>query len=294
MTEFPAPGKYKKKVGELAAKLDQGHMETFLRKYSGFFTRYYKSTDGVEAAKFLFGEVQKIAASAPNGKEKPSVKEVTHTSWPQKSIIAKLPGDGSKPRVIIGAHLDSIVGRDGTVRSPGADDNGSGTTSLLEAFKVIVESGVKFKTPVEFHWYAAEEVGLLGSQAVANSYQVADIPVKAYMNLDMTAWVSNKTDEHVAIVRDFVDPKLADFLYESVNQYLSIPPRNTECGYACSDHASWTRAGYPAVFPFESEWGTTNPLVHTSNDTMDQPNFDWGHLKEFSKLALAFVFELAN
>ena len=52
--------------------------------------------------------------------------------------------------------------------APGADDDGSGTVAILEALRVLARSGY---TPrggaVEFHWYAAEEGGNLGSQAVA-------------------------------------------------------------------------------------------------------------------------------
>lgn len=52
--------------------------------------------------------------------------------------------------------------------APGADDDCSGTVSILEAFRILAENGYTPKDgPVEFHWYAAEEGGLLGSQAIA-------------------------------------------------------------------------------------------------------------------------------
>jgi Zn-dependent M28 family amino/carboxypeptidase len=52
--------------------------------------------------------------------------------------------------------------------APGADDDCSGTVSILEAFRVLAETGyVPENGPVEFHWYAAEEGGLLGSQRIA-------------------------------------------------------------------------------------------------------------------------------
>lgn len=52
--------------------------------------------------------------------------------------------------------------------APGADDDGSGSTSILEAFRILALNGyVPLNGPVEFHWYAAEEGGLLGSQAIA-------------------------------------------------------------------------------------------------------------------------------
>ncbi len=71
--------------------------------------------------------------------------------------------------------------------APGADDDGSGTTSILEAFRVLTE---KEWTPtegaVEFHWYSAEEGGLLGSQAVARDYESREVDVKGMIQMDMT------------------------------------------------------------------------------------------------------------
>ena len=48
-------------------------------------------------------------------------------------------------------------------RAPGADDDGTGTVNLIEAFRVLVVKDYKPSTPVEFHWYAAEEIGSVGS-----------------------------------------------------------------------------------------------------------------------------------
>lgn len=72
-------------------------------------------------------------------------------------------------------------------RAPGADDDGSGSVNLLEAFRALVTSGFKPTTPVEFHWYSAEEGGLRGSQAIATAYKNAGTQVKGMLQLDMTA-----------------------------------------------------------------------------------------------------------
>ncbi len=72
------------------------------------------------------------------------------------------------PLTILGAHQDSANYLFPLLPAPGADDDCSGTVSILEAFRVLAESGyTPLHGPVEFHWYAAEEGGLLGSQAVA-------------------------------------------------------------------------------------------------------------------------------
>lgn len=195
--------------------------------------------------------------------------------------------------MIIGAHQDSINGRNPMGRSPGADDDGSGSTTLIEAFRVLVESGVKFKNPVEFHWYAAEEAGLLGSQVVAEDYARQGIAVKAMLQCDMTGYFP-PGDEHMGVVRDYVNADLADFLAAAVGTYVGIEARDTTCGYACSDHGSWNASGFPSVFGFETEFGKHSPVIHTDKDTMDQPGFSWKHILDFSKLVLAFTFELAN
>src|SRR3954451_20801779 len=52
-----------------------------------------------------------------------------------------------------------------------ADDDGSGTVTILEAFRVLVAGKFKPVRPVEFHWYSAEKSGLLGSQAIALEYE---------------------------------------------------------------------------------------------------------------------------
>ena len=58
-----------------------------------------------------------------------------------------------------------------TSRSPSADDDGSGTICNMEAFRIIVQNYVKLARAIEFQFYAAEEPGLLGSQAIANACQ---------------------------------------------------------------------------------------------------------------------------
>lgn len=99
-----------------------------------------------------------------------SLEYFTH-AFPQSSIIARFEPkvrNFSLPLTIIGAHQDSANYLFPLLPAPGADDDCSGTVSILEAFRVLAASGYTPKNgPVEFHWYAAEEGGLLGSQAVA-------------------------------------------------------------------------------------------------------------------------------
>ncbi len=64
--------------------------------------------------------------------------------------------------LVIGAHLDHLGVSNGSV-FPGADDNGSGSTALLNIARAISLNPVKPKRSILFMWFAAEEMGLVGS-----------------------------------------------------------------------------------------------------------------------------------
>ena len=106
----------------------------------------------------------------------------------------------------------------------------------------------------------------MGSQAVARDYKANGIKVVAMSQFDMTAWVKKGTREEVGVITDFTDHKLTQFNKGLVKEYLSIPYVETKCGYACSDHASWEKAGYPAIFTIESAFGNSNHHIHSANE----------------------------
>ena len=124
------------------------------------------------------------------------------------------------------------------IREQGADDDGSGTVTILEAFRVLSNSGLALKNPVEFHWYSAEEGGLLGSQAIFSDYEKREVKVGAMLQQDMTGFIQKTIDrgqkESVGVITDFVDPGLTAFIKTIITEYCDIPYVETECGYACS------------------------------------------------------------
>jgi Zn-dependent M28 family amino/carboxypeptidase len=63
------------------------------------------------------------------------------------------------------------------------DEAASGSSSVLEVFRVLASNGFRGSRSIEFHAYAAEEVGLLGSQAIASTYQKEGKVVAGMMQL---------------------------------------------------------------------------------------------------------------
>src|SRR3546814_4944536 len=67
------------------------------------------------------------------------------------------------------------------------------------------------------------------------------------------------------------------------------------CGYGCSDHASWTNAGYPAAMMFEAgDPDGSLPYIHTTGDTLAMMGDTAQPSVKFAKFALAFLGETAK
>ncbi|KAL0061482.1 hypothetical protein AAF712_011705 [Marasmius tenuissimus] len=179
---YPDPS-HQTQVKAIINTLSVDNLKTNLNSLTAYNNRRYDQTTGAEASKWIADKVKSIAGSRSDI----TVSQFSH-SFQQPSVIAKFAGtSASSPITIFGAHLDSINSASRTGRAPGADDDGSGTVSLIETFRALVASGFKPSTPLEFHWYAGEEGGLLGSQAIATSYKNAGRQVKAMIQLDMVA-----------------------------------------------------------------------------------------------------------
>ncbi|KAF9974261.1 Leucine aminopeptidase 1 [Actinomortierella ambigua] len=281
-----------RRYGKYVDNLSTASMEVHLKEFTTFKTRYYKSPSGYESAKWLYKTINDLIEESDAADV--SVRRFKHDGWDQFSIIARFDGQDdslANEPVIIGAHQDSVnMWLPMWGRSPGADDDGSGTVTILEVFRALVQKGFRPHRPVEFHWYSGEEAGLLGSQAVAKEYEKKNVDVIAMIQNDMTGYIGTKFKEAYGIVVDYVDPELTDFVRKLAREYGDIPIRETKCGYACSDHASWAKAGYRSAFAIEGDFSDSNPYIHSSSDDISHISFD--HMKQFAKLSLGFALEL--
>ncbi|KAF8665730.1 hypothetical protein AX16_000178 [Volvariella volvacea WC 439] len=292
---FPPPSATAR-VKEVLKELSEEGPRENLQKFSSFRTRYYRSDTGKESQKWLEAKISEITAqfASRDLQKQITISEFPHP-WGQNTVIARINGTSAHDEVVvIAAHQDS-TNMWPFLPAPGADDDGSGTVTILEAYRALIKSDFRPSRTVEFHWYSAEEGGLLGSQAVAREYRARDVNVIAMSQFDMTAWVKRGTREEVGIITDFTHEGLTKFNKELVETYLDIPFVETQCGYACSDHASWNKLQYPSVFTIESSFGNSNRNIHSTNDRIDiSDEFSFSHMLEFSKLAVAFAIELGG
>lgn len=260
---------------------------------SSFPNRRYNQASGSESANWIKNKWTSLA----QGRSDISVEFFTHptTTSPQPSVILTIQGTTNPSEIVVlGGHQDSINSSGQTANAPGADDDASGIASLTETIRVIVEKNYRPAKTVQFMAYAAEEVGLRGSGAIATQYRNQNANVIGVMQLDMTNF-KGTTGLDIVIFTDRTNAAQNQFVRDLVTTYQpTLVLGNSTCGYACSDHASWDTKGYPASFPHEATFQTSNNKIHTAQDTLAQSNNNADHALKFTKLALSYVGELAK
>jgi bacterial leucyl aminopeptidase len=281
---------YPTQVEKLMGLTSESRFGSFLKELTSFPDRSATSDLGTKASQWLATRAGEMAQSHSRS-DITIITIPTRMGYKQNSVLVKVPGHDLKlPAILIGGHMDTF-----SDNKPGADDDGTGVATVMEIYNALLDSGMSFQRTIYFAFYSAEERGLYGSQAMAADFQTKKIEMKAILQYDMTGFKSPKDTQELYFVTDHVDTGLTTFLKILTETYLKIPAQligETECGYACSDHASWTNAGYSSVFPFEASFENYNKTLHTSKDTMEL--ITPAHVMKFVKLGAAFAVELAE
>ncbi len=196
------------------------------------------------------------------------------------NVVGWFPGSDETlqhEHVCIGAHLDHLGIQRGSL-FPGADDNGSGSASILQVARAIQANPVKPKRSVLLIAFCAEERGLLGSKFYAANPVRPLKDMICMLNIDMIgrneeseteAASENENTIHLVGSKDH-SRQLHD-LVEQANQHVGFVFEydEEERVDGRSDHASFSAKGIPVTFLF----GGFNPHYHKPSDTIDGINF---------------------
>lgn len=277
-------------ITEALQELKADNIKSTVTWLSGYPTRYNRGTSPNTHVNDFSEKLKKLVANAGYPV---SVELISHQKTPQKSIRVSIKGSLHPDEyIILGGHLDSINGWGSSSKpAPGADDNASGSASLYEALRVLVTKEQPQRT-IEFFWYAGEESGLLGSAEIAETYKNEKKNVIGVLQLDMTMFPGDG-EFKIASITDYTNPWLRDYVKSINAAYLNIDISDDQCGYGCSDHASWYRRGFPAVMPTEAKFDSMFQYLHTEKDVIS-PVMSFEHSLVFSKIALVMAMDLGN
>ena len=144
---------------------------------------------------------------------------------------------------------------------------------------------------IEIHAYAAEEIGLVGSNYIATAYRSAKKDVVAMVQHDMNLYAKDGNPK-IWLVSNNTDNSLNTALEGLIDGYVGVPHQRRDLTAGNSDHYSWTKNGFAAAFPFENP-SEYNKLIHTDRDTIaNSGNFE--QAAAFARLGVAYLMHFAG
>ena len=185
--------------------------------------------------------------------------------------------------IMICAHYDHV----GVINDeiyPGANDNASGTSLILELAESLQKLEPRMKRSVIVAFWDAEEKGLLGSQHFSNNPTVPLDKIKLVFNFDMVGTLQDNTFE-------IFGSNVASGTREYIARQLTADDPDVDFSteyLLASDHASFYAKKIPSLMFFTG----LNCPYHVPEDTYDIINFDG--MKQIADIAFRVVFCFAN
>jgi Zn-dependent M28 family amino/carboxypeptidase len=221
------------------------------------------------------------------------------------NVLGVLPGTDLKDEYLfITAHHDHIGKRGDSVINYGADDDGSGTVSVIEmaeAFAKAKKEGRGPRRSIVFMTVSGEEKGLLGSEHYAANAIYPMDKTTADLNIDMIGRIDPKRTQGDSTNYVYVvgDDKLSSDLRtisEQVNKkytrleldYKFNDPNDPMMIYYRSDHYNFAKNGVPIIFYFNG----THADYHRPGDTPDKINYPL--MAKRAQLVFYTAWEMAN
>lgn len=232
------------------------------------------------------------------------VKKTTLNSR-SSDVIGVLPGTDLKDEyLVISAHYDHLGMRNGAIYY-GADDDGSGTVSIMQIAQAFAKAKAEGKGPrrsVIFLANSGEEKGLWGSDYYTSHPTFPLEKTTADLNIDMIGRTdsSRKVGDSSNYVYVVGDDKLSTDLRtisEAVNKkyvkmeldYKFNDPNDRQRIYFRSDHYNFAKHGVPIIFYYDGMLGAD---YHKPTDTPDKINYNL--MAKRAQLVFYTAWEMAN
>jgi Zn-dependent M28 family amino/carboxypeptidase len=263
-----------------------------------------------KAGKYLISQYQQNQVSFPKGAYEfyqavPAsfLNKKRNNNLPDSENIWAFIEGSEKPEevIVISAHYDHVGIENGDVYN-GADDDGSGTSALLEiaqAFQMAKKAGHGPKRSILFLHVTGEEHGLLGSRYYSENPLFPLANTVADVNIDMIGRrdaLHADTNNYVYIIGANRLSSELDHISATMNQkyvgldldYRFNDPKDPNRFYERSDHYNFAKFGIPSVFFFNG--------VHADyHKKSDEPNkIEYDALEKRTQLAFVIAWELAN
>lgn len=224
------------------------------------------------AGDYIEGQFRSVGLLAPQGSYRQSWRQVLSDGATVDlfNVVGLLPGtnpDLANFPVVVGAHYDHLgVNSSGQI-FPGADDNASGVSVLIEVAAKLRRS-FSPERPILFVAFSAEESGLLGSEYFADHlpFGIQAEQIFAMLNLDSVGRLEGKSLQLFGSGSAYEFP----FMAQGIGFTIGLKSEMPERAISSSDHSSFLKRGVPALHLFSGIHGN----YHRTTDSIDLIDLD--------------------
>ena len=244
-------------------------------------TRYYNTSQATEAQNWIKRQFENYGLTV----------ELTPTGAGGSMNVTAYQTGLVYPNtyIMVGGHYDSTSYGS---TAPGADDNASGTSGVLEIARIL--SQYEFNYSIIYCAWSAEEIGLVGSGTWASNAANSGMDIIGYLNLDMTGYQHPGDDLHACMIAPSSAQPLVDFYYDIVDMYITdFTVFDGFLSGGDSDHTSFNNNGYQGIFPFEDD-ENYSPYIHSENDLIGPSVNSPEKSTKFTQAGVAFIASAAE
>jgi Zn-dependent M28 family amino/carboxypeptidase len=289
-------------IEELINGVSKDNIKSWLLNLSSFHTRHTKSKYINEVAEWLRIEFKNMGYDDNDVFFHNYTENINGKNYELKNVICNKKGINNQC-IIICAHYDSRIKdlADFESRSPGANDNASGVSAILEIARIINKQNLDYT--VQFALFSGEEQGLLGSKKYVKFVKENNIDIYRVVNLDMIAYPilnrgiviierDNNTDpQHNRVKENDIASIEFGKVMAEMSYYTDLQV-NLDSIWN-SDYEPFEEEGIVVIGAYDgSADEKQNPHYH---DVSDEPDLiDWNYLSSATKMVLATILKVAQ
>ena len=261
-------------VRDAVARVSTGRISAYAHDLFQFDSKYITEPGNLKAIEYLVAQLRSFGYE-------PELQWFEARGVRTANVIAKLPGTVNPELIyVVSSHFDSVQ------RGPGADDDSSGTTALLEAARVLKDRPQP--ATIHFAFFTGEEAGLLGSREYVRRAQASGDRIVGALNNDMIGFANDhRLDNTIRYSNDGIRDiqHAAAFLFTNLITYDAKYYRST-------DAAAYYEAYGDIVGGIGSYPILGNPHYHQPHDVLETINQQL--VAEVSKTTVGTLMLLAS
>lgn len=261
-------------VRDAVADVSVGRIYGYAKRLHAFGSKYITEPGNAEAIEYLTEKLRSFGYE-------PELQWFEPRGLRTANVIVTLPGTTNPELVyVVSSHFDS------SSRGPGADDNSSGTTALLEAARVLRNRPQG--ATIQFAFFTGEEAGLLGSREFVRRAVAEEKRIVGALNNDMVGWAN---DERLDNTIRYSNAGIRDLQHSAAFLFTDLITYDAEYYKSTDAHAYYEVYG-DIVGGIGSYPILGNPHYHRSHDVLETINQQL--VAEVCKTTVASLMLLAS